>query len=163
MNIKKGIGLSIVLIALDQFIKLIIYNWGMDKNIKLIGDIIYFSPVFNKSISWISAKTGLNFSLGAHIVFTLMIIVWFIILGKKHYYKYLNKRYMVLAYWITLSGMICSAIDRIFWGTSLDYICIKGFFIFDLKDILVDAIYILAIGIIINEVENEKRSKLGSD
>lgn len=48
---------------------------------------------------------------------------------------------MRVAYWITLAGVICSIIDRIFWGSSLDYIRIKGFFVFDLKDIFIDAIY----------------------
>lgn len=32
------------------------------------------------------------------------------------------------------SGVICSLIDKIFWNGSLDYILLKGFFVFDLKD-----------------------------
>ncbi|MEE1071719.1 MAG: hypothetical protein U0L26_04905, partial [Cellulosilyticum sp.] len=67
-----------------------------------------------------------------------------------------DKKYMILAYFITLAGIICSAIDRILWGTSLDYIGIKGFCVFDLKDLLVDAMYVLTIGIILNERAHQK-------
>lgn len=156
MTIRKGIRLSVILVALDQFIKLIIYHFAMEKKRNLIGDFIDFSPVFNKNISWLSAKTGLNIGLIPHIVFTIAVIIVFILLGIKYYDTYADKKYMILAYFITLAGIICSAIDRILWGTSLDYIGIKGFCVFDLKDLLVDAMYVLTIGIILNERAHQK-------
>ena len=33
-----------------------------------------------------------------------------------------------------LAGSICSLVDKIFWGGSLDYIQLYNLFIFDLKD-----------------------------
>lgn len=33
------------------------------------------------------------------------------------------------------SGATCSLIDKLFWDGSLDYILVKGFFTFDLKDV----------------------------
>lgn len=157
MNIKKGIGFSGVLVALDQIIKLLIYNFFMSKEIRLLGRLIYFSPKFNKSISWASSKTGISLGLVPHIMISILVAVGFIACGILFYHKYGDKKYMRVAYWITLSGVICSIIDRIFWGSSLDYIRIKGFFIFDLKDIFIDAIYVLMLGIIIFEIKNEKR------
>ncbi len=163
MNIRKGIGLSVLLIALDQVIKLIIYHFAMGKKIRLLGDFIYFSPVFNKDISWASARTGLKVGLAPHIAFSIVLTIVFILLGIKYYHQYTDKKYMIIAYFVSLSGMICSAIDRIFWGSSIDYIGIKGFCVFDLKDMLVNAMYVLVIGMIISEIENEKISKKGLD
>jgi hypothetical protein len=36
------------------------------------------------------------------------------------------------------SGAMCSLIDKVFWNGSLDYIELKGFFTFDLKDVYVN-------------------------
>lgn len=156
MKIRKGIGLSVILIVLDQFIKLFIYYFAMDKKMKLALDFIYFTPVFNENISWASAKTGLKVGLMPHIIVSIAIIIVFILLGVKYYHKYADRNYMIIAYFMTLAGMICSAIDRIFWGSSLDYIEIKGCFIFDLKDVLISALYVLYIGIIKDEIQNAK-------
>jgi signal peptidase II len=53
-----------------------------------------------------------------------------------------------LAFTYLFSGEICSTVDKIFWGGSLDYVLVEGFFIFDLKDVylsLFDAIVVLCL------------------
>ncbi len=48
-----------------------------------------------------------------------------------------------------MAGTICSLIDKIFWGGSLDFLSIPGFFIFDLKDcyLTVGEILFVSIGL----------------
>ena len=156
MNLKRGISLSLLLIALDQIIKIVIYRYFMDVEMNLLGDIVYFSPIFNEDISWTSAKTGFKFSLEVHIVFSIMAVIAMIILGKKYRHEYEDMKYVVWAYWIALAGAMCSVIDRVFWGTSLDYIGLKGCFVFDLKDVLIDALYVISIGVAVKESKKGK-------
>jgi len=160
MNLKQGIGLTTGLVALDQMIKWVIYRYFMDVEIKWLGDRVYFSPGFNKDISWISSKTGINFGVEVHICISIIAVIILILLGKQYFNKYAKMKYMVWAYWITLAGVICSAIDRIFWGTSLDYIFIKGYFVFDLKDVLINGMYVLGIGAIIQDVKDSEVKKV---
>lgn len=50
---------------------------------------------------------------------------------------YSSKRHRGLLYYSSIfiiSGAICSCIDVIFWGGSIDYIELFHWFIFDLKD-----------------------------
>jgi signal peptidase II len=47
------------------------------------------------------------------------------------------------------SGSLCSLIDKIVWGGSLDYILLEGFFTFDLKDVYLTIFEILIIACII--------------
>ncbi len=48
-----------------------------------------------------------------------------------------------------ISGTICSLIDRVLWGGSLDYILIKGLFIFDIKDTFITTFELLMVFLII--------------
>lgn len=44
-----------------------------------------------------------------------------------------------------------SLIDKVAWGGSLDYILLKGFFIFDLKDLYISTFEVMIlVGLIIN-------------
>ncbi len=47
-----------------------------------------------------------------------------------------------------MSGGLCSLIDKVFWDGSLDYILLRGFFVFDLKDCYINIFTITAITII---------------
>ena len=49
------------------------------------------------------------------------------------------------------SGAFCSLIDKIFWDGSLDYILVKGFFTFDLKDVYLNVFNgLLILSVLIN-------------
>jgi len=80
----------------------------------------------------------LGIGKGIHIAFVLIIVVLIYL-----FYRYLNDRVgtnkMINAMFAFLfSGATCSLIDKIFWDGSLDYILLKGFFTFDLKDVYIN-------------------------
>lgn len=52
-----------------------------------------------------------------------------------------------------LAGCLCSLIDKLFWGGSLDFLQIPNFFTFDIKDcyLMVTGIVFVIIGILYSE------------
>lgn len=158
-QVRKGIISIILLIGIDQLIKLVIYYYFMEVEFNLIGEWVYFSPIFNPDVSWFSAKSGINLSRGVHILLPILCMIWGIILGKKYYKIYKNEKWVVIGYCIALAGSICSIIDRLFWGTSLDYIAVRGHFIFDLKDVLVNGLYLMGAGICVKEYRDTQKKK----
>lgn len=77
----------------------------------------------------------LGASKWAHIIFNSILIVLVYL-----FFSYLNdqvgtNRIIKTMFAFLFAGAICSLIDKIFWNGSLDYILVKGFFTFDLKDV----------------------------
>ena len=71
------------------------------------------------------------------IVLAALVILFF-------FYRYTVKRYQLTlpvgaAFALFFAGALCSLLDKIFWDGSLDYIMLKGFFTFDLKDAYLSA------------------------
>ncbi|WP_032121438.1 signal peptidase II [Clostridium amazonitimonense] len=127
----------LLLIILDQGIKLVVRSY-YGVSIPIIEDIIYFKPFLNDKYSWMNSM--FNFGLGKvfHVVLALVILIlahyWFTYMNNKHGYSKIGKILQIFL----ISGGLCSLIDKIFWNGSLDYIMLKGFFIFDLKDIYIN-------------------------
>lgn len=101
----------------------------------IIVGILRFSPILNTNLSW-----GGNFvnSLSSQLVTVLLnMLVLFVFLSG--YLLYRAKRVEVSFSVITimifgLAGCLCSLVDKLFWGGSLDFLQIPSFFTFDLKD-----------------------------
>jgi signal peptidase II len=133
----KLLLLITLFIFLDQVIKLLISGWYTHTQFNIIGGILYFKPVLNTKLSWINSWFNLGISFIAHVLFNLFIIFIVIYVFKYCKTKYRIDKQIYFTFIFFLSGAFCSLIDKIFWGGSLDYIGIKGFFIFDLKDIYI--------------------------
>lgn len=137
--------LIFILIVIDQYIKIYINNNIMNINFYFINNIIGFNPHINKFYSWIGSLLHLKVNILPYIIINtillFLIIMFYNFLGQKNKLdKIVNTSYIFL-----ISGTVCSLIDKIFWGGSLDYINLEGFFIFDLKDVYITIFEIIVI------------------
>ncbi len=128
--------LIILLVFIEQSIKLTISVFFLNYELPIIKGYISFFPVHNDKYSYLGSLLNYNFgkvlnSMVAIIVIFLIYYIYRFVLIKGRNSNLVNASYVLL-----LSGAICSLIDRIFWSGSLDYIWIHGFFVFDLKDAL---------------------------
>ena len=158
---KKGIARWVTFILFltcaDQLIKLIIYHNYMAHTFPIIENFISFTPHFNEDISWFNAKYDLNMGLGIITLLTIAVLIFALYQAKIHYMEYQEQTLAVAGYSTFISGVLASVLDKILWGTSLDYIKFRNWFIFDLKDLYLDLGSLLfMIGYIIFEVKKHK-------
>lgn len=127
-----------IIMIFEQGIKIIIKLFFFDKNFEIIHNFISFEPIINTQGSWLNARFGLN--VGFSILIFLNIIA--LILFVEFYRYYLSKNNK--SFWADMSflfitaGALCSLIDKIFYGGSLDFIGISDLFIADVKDIYIN-------------------------
>lgn len=139
-----------MLIAMDQLIKLVIDKYFMHENFDVVGELFRFSPIINRNLSW--GGNFIEILSEPMVVNTLNIVVIFLFLTGYQYYLSLQGRPSPCAkyiYTVGLGGVICSLIDKIFWGGSLDYIQFYQFFVFDLKDCYITTAIVLFIVLIV--------------
>mgnify|MGYP000904277130 CR=1 FL=1 len=135
----KPIWIGILfLIAIEQIIKIIIYNNFFDKRYAILPPVLYFEPMFNRHYSWFNSMLKIDNSKWLHIAVVAIMIILIVL-----FYRFLNKRVgsfkiINVMFAFLISGAMCSLIDKVFWDGSLDYIMLKGFFTFDLKDLYID-------------------------
>lgn len=91
-------------------------------------------PVLNDNYSWINSIFQFGWSKAFHIVLVLVVVLFVYSVLKYLESKNINEKIINIIKVFFFSGAICSLIDKIFWNGSLDYILLKGFFVFDLKD-----------------------------
>ena len=75
----------ILLVILDQAIKLIIHLSLMDSNFILVPNLLELKPVFNSSYSYWISKFGVNMGVIAHLAMFSLIWAIFIILYKFYH------------------------------------------------------------------------------
>lgn len=128
------------LFTLDQISKVIVANTFKSNNINsfnVIKDYFSITPQINDRGSFIASR----FDISAP--FILFIILNFIILGLIYFiYKFMESKRPItsmeqLSFIFLFSGGLCSLIDKIFWGGSLDFLEIHYLFIADIKDIYI--------------------------
>ncbi|MBU5425573.1 signal peptidase II [Tissierella pigra] len=145
------------LIILEQGIKIIVKAYYGVKA-PIIENILYFAPVLNDNYSYINSL----FNLGWGRIFHILLVI-FVLFFSYYAFKYLEakgtKNSMINTMKIFLfAGTICSLIDKVFWNGSLDYILLKGFFVFDLKDCYLTIFEVLVIILIVKD--RKKASKI---
>ncbi|WP_287990233.1 signal peptidase II [Ruminococcus sp.] len=156
MTNLKRVSMISGLCIIDQTIKIVIDKWLMRSRLE-IEHIFGFHPKLNtQQISIFNNELGLGLVIGVlnviNIILLIVMIAFYVYLKRKYNDNKLVDPAMIMF----TSGAVCSLIDKIFWGGSLDYIL---FFrqISDLKDI-----YLLAGGVLIivfmirQEIEDKK-------
>lgn len=108
----------------------------MNVELDLIGSWIRFHPMHNTNLSY--GGNYISLLSNPVLLITLNLIVLFVMVSG--YAMYLEKQktasYAVNAMMMFgLAGALCSLIDKLFWGGSLDFIQIPHFFTFDFKDV----------------------------
>lgn len=136
---KQLFIIFLVLMAIDQGIKLIIkYNF-FNSYFEIIPKFLSFDPIINTKGSWLNAR--FNFNIGFPL---LTIFNGFALLFFFEIYRYVKQKNDLKNFWVDMcfqfifAGSLCSFIDKVFYGGSLDFIGISDLFIADIKDIYIN-------------------------
>ncbi len=135
-HIRYTIFAATLLILLEQGIKLVV-NRNLDAFFPIVPPVLYFKPMFNRDYSWINSMFQLGVGKWVHIALVIGMLV-FILLVYLYALKRADSKYINVMFAFVIAGAVCSLIDKLFWGGSLDYIMLSGFFTFDLKDVYIN-------------------------
>lgn len=141
MKVKKGINIIFLIFAvgLDQAIKAYLFSLEWETiSYPLIPPVFYLDPTQNTSGSYLWVL--LNIQKVSHlfniILFStiglLFIEIWRFYVSRKRNSFWINGFIHLF-----LAGLFANIIDNAFWGGSLDYITIRPFYTFDLKDMYI--------------------------
>lgn len=136
MEIRKKSGLIIItLVLIDQLTKIIINSHFKEISFKFLNGKLGFNVYLNTEyMSVYNHNFNLNLSIGVLIFISIAILLFLV-----SYYMYVIKnnalnskiRFCMI---LVIAATLCSLIDRVFWGGSLDFIVFFGYII-DFKDI----------------------------
>lgn len=140
-RVKKGINwiFLVFALAIDQGIKAYLFSIEWESiSIPLIQPVFYIEPTQNTLGSYLWVILGLK--KGSHILNIILFSVVGILFVEVWRFYTIRKRN---SFWINgfihlfLAGLGANLIDNAFWGGSLDYVTIKPFYTFDLKDLYI--------------------------
>jgi signal peptidase II len=140
-RVKKGINwiFLLVAVAIDQGIKAYLFSLDWESlSIPLIPPVFYIQPTQNTLGSYLWVLLGLK--EGSHLLNIILFSFIGIIFVEVWRFYVSRKRN---SFWINgfihlfLAGLAANLIDNAFWGGSLDYITIRPFYTFDLKDLYI--------------------------
>lgn len=153
------------MVLIEQGIKLVVRNYkGVETPI--INNFIYFRPKQNVHYSWLNSMVEIQNTRFFHIALTTVLLIFTFFVFRYFAYKYGPRIYSGLLEVFLISGMVCSLIDRVFWNGSLDYILLKGFFIFDLKDVYLSTFQVLFVFFVVknwNAISKMSEKELFTD
>lgn len=151
---------AVLLIAIEQIIKLIINFNFLNHQVEIIPSMVYFKPVFNRDYSWINSMFQMGIGRWVHIIFVIIVLALLFCIYKYCDYVFKSNTLISLTFLFMLSGALCSLIDKLFWNGSLDYILFQGLFTFDLKDIYLNLGLVF---LLIFFIKNHKKFNEDSD
>ena len=148
MKTPKIIYWILLLIALDQTIKIIINSFFLETQFEIIPSLFEFKPTFNDKHSWVNSLLYGNFNVNVGLWFHIILFL-FIGIIVFTFYAYFrnniaeNKKLLNVAFIFSIAGIICAFIGNLIWkkGT-LDFIYLKPLFVFDLKDLYLNCCFI---------------------
>lgn len=150
-KIKPFIIPALLLVLIDQTIKIVISNVFMQYNFDIIPKVLRFNPNLNTHLSY--AGNFIDILSSPFVAILLNILALFLFLSgymlyltKRPYTSFSVKMIMICG----IAGSLCSLSDKLFWAGSLDYLQIPSLFIFDLKDcyLTVAEVMFVVIGIL---------------
>lgn len=130
----------IVLFAIDQLSKIIIsaiFSGNNINSINLIPNYLSITPDLNDKGSFIASRFDINAPFIIFIALNFLILLFIFFIYKYISYKEQLNSMNQLTFILLFSGGLCSLIDKIFWGGSLDFLHIHNLFIADIKDIFI--------------------------
>ncbi len=151
-----------LMLGADQAIK--IYLFGLDwesMRIPIIDPVFYFDPSHNTAGSYLWVLLGIeNVATVPHVIFvSLLAFLLF------EYWRFYTSQKSI-TFWakgfvhLFLVGAFANVIDNIFHGGSLDYITIRPFYTFDLKDMFITMAEIFALVEVIDQKLYKKSKDL---
>ena len=150
MKTRNIILLIVLLVLIDQGVKLIVYTSFIDTNFEIIPKVLDFKPTFNSKYSFVNdsvyKNTGMDAGLLFHII--LFAIIWFILFAGYKFFKSIDPHNKTLDVSIAFftSAVICAYLGMLVWEKGiLDFLHFKLYFhfVFDLKDIYTNCFVVL--------------------
>ena len=138
VNTKVLITTFIILMLLDQGLKLIIKFNFFDTYFEIIPSFLSFNPIINTQGSWLNARFNFNVSFPLLILINGISLMIFIEIYRYSKYKEFKSFWSDMCFIFIFAGALCSFIDKVFYGGSLDFIGISDLFIADFKDIYIN-------------------------
>ena len=123
---------------LDQGIKLIIKLKFFHNYFEIIPDFLSFNPIINTQGSWLNARFNFNISFPLLILINGISLMLFVEIYRYIKFKSGKSFWIDMCFLFIFAGALCSFIDKVFYGGSLDFIGISNLFIADLKDIYIN-------------------------
>ncbi len=155
---KKILPISLLLIVIDQIVKILVINkMALQQSITIINNFFNITYVRNTGAAW-SILSGNVLLLIMISVLALVTIYYYLIKDKD-----LNK-IDIVSYSMLIGGIIGNLIDRIVHGYVIDYLDFKifnyNFPIFNIADtLIVISIIIIGISLIVGEYREQNRNK----
>lgn len=108
----------------------------MDLDFDIIGKLLRFSPVQNTNLSYGGNFISILSNFWVMVLFNILVILllisgYFFYKTKRQHTSYSVKVIITCG----IAGTLCSLLDKVLWGGSLDFLQIPTVFTFDLKDI----------------------------
>lgn len=138
INSKALWILFITFMILDQGIKLIIKFNFFESFVEIIPDFLFFNPIINSQGSWINARFNLSANFPLLITSNFIFLFFLIEIYRYGLSKKIKNFWSDMSFIFIISGALCSLIDKVFYGGSLDFIGISNLFIADIKDIYIN-------------------------
>lgn len=133
---KKGPALFFSLVLADQTAKLLISQLAMRDRFSIIPGFLHFHPVQNRNLSWIASIADYNTPVAQMIVIQIAAaVVTAIVYGYCVFLSEEKQPHLSRFLLFFESGILCSFLDVVFWGGSLDFIALLNWFVFDVKDV----------------------------
>lgn len=150
MSTKTFIIWILLLSALDQAIKVIIYLFFLDVHFELIPSLFEFLPTFNPDYSYLNnlliKNCQIDIGMWLHIILYILSLYFLSLLFislRIQSTQFRNILDFAFLFWYSayFSGIM---ITNVFWKQGcLDYIYLKPLFIFDLKDVYINIFTLL--------------------
>lgn len=130
--------LFLILMLLDQGIKIIIKFFFFNDYFALFNGFLSFNPIINTDGSWLNARFGTSVSFPLLIALNIFALIIFVEIYRYSRFKGYKDTFGDLSFLFIICGALCSLIDKVFYGGSLDFIGISTLFIADIKDIYIN-------------------------
>lgn len=137
-NSKKVFGIFALLMIIDQGIKIVINSFFFHEYFEIIPKFLSFNPIINTDGSWLNARFGAGVSFPLLILINTLALILFLELYRYYIHKGNKDFWGDLCFVFISAGALCSLIDKVFYGGSLDFIGISDLFIADIKDIYIN-------------------------
>ncbi len=140
--LKEVITSTVILIMciIDQFSKIVvslIFEYNSLNSVNVIPDYFSITPHINSQGSFIASRFNIN---APFVIFTILNFIILLLIFYMYRFKIFKNQLtpiVQLSFIFLFSGGLCSLIDKIFWGGSLDFLHIHNLFIADIKDIFI--------------------------
>lgn len=138
LTTKSMLIIFFILMLLDQGTKLIIKLFFFNSYFQIFNGFLSFDPLINTDGSWLNARFGASVSFSALILINIIAIIIFLEIYRYYKSKGTNDIFADLSIVFIISGALCSLIDKLFYGGSLDFIGVSNLFVADFKDIYIN-------------------------